>query len=540
VLPNNNQQQAASGGGWLGEILLLFLSAILFFLAHPNPFFPGGLGFLGYFALIPVFYLVPRLNWPKVLVYGPLLGFITYTSFNYWLVSFHPLAIFLVPGIYTFYYFVLFIGLKIVSDAFQDKALFPFLLVWMAYAYLRTNFFLGYPYGILGYTQWAYTPLIQIADLTGVWGVTALVVFPGIILGLGLQNGWEKLGEYLKKNRSLALGYGALFLLTLAYGFIAPVDYSQAETWRPALIQHEVDPWDGGDIAYQNSLDRLKYWSQRAMDESSPEAIVWSETAFVPSIHYHTRYRPSPTRYRMVRELLEFVDQSRLPFLFGNGQGERIQDESGQFERIDFNAAIYAQGDELKGVYRKTHLVPFTEHFPYEKILPFLHEALMNADTHYWEKGQEYTVFDLGKVKVSTPICFEDTFGYHSRELVRAGAEVLVNMTNDSWSGSTAAMMQHGSMAVFRAVENRRSMVRSSNGGWTAGIDPNGKVIDELPTFTQNYLTVTVPIIREVATFYTFAGDYLAILFLIGGLGVILWALVATFSLAKVDKKIDS
>jgi apolipoprotein N-acyltransferase len=369
--------------------------------------------------------------------------------------------------------------------------------------------------------------------------VTALVIFPGIFLGMGLQQGWKKLGEYFQAHKITVVGYGAVFLLTLIYGFVAPVDYSRADTWRPALIQHEVDPWDGGDVAYRNSLDRLTYWSARAIEESSPDAVVWSETAFVPSIHYHTRYTRG-NRYRMVRELLNFVEESGLPFIFGNDQGEKAIGEDGKEERIDFNAAIYAQGDELISVYRKTHLVPFTEHFPYKDILPFLYEALINADTHFWEHGEEYTVFDLGSLKVATPICFEDTFGYHSRELVLAGAEVLVNLTNDSWSGSTAAMLQHGSMAVFRAVENRRSMVRSSNGGWTAGIDPNGKVIDELPTFTQNYLTVTVPVIRDITTFYTFAGDYLAILFLIGGLGAILWALVASFSKAKVDKKIDS
>jgi apolipoprotein N-acyltransferase len=220
-----------------------FFPQFFFFSPIPIPCFPAAWAFLGYFALIPIFYLIPRLSWPKVLIYGPLAGFITYTSFNYWLVSFHPLAIFLVPGIYTVYYFVLFIGLKLVNDAFKEKALFPFLLVWMAYAYLRTNFFLGYPYGILGYTQWAYTPLIQIADLTGVWGVTALVIFPGIFLGMGLQQGWKKLGEYFQAHKITVVGYGAVFLLTLIYGFVAPVDYS-----RGRYLASGSDPARGGPL----------------------------------------------------------------------------------------------------------------------------------------------------------------------------------------------------------------------------------------------------------------------------------------------------
>jgi apolipoprotein N-acyltransferase len=114
------------------------------------------------------------------------------------------------------------------------------------------------------------------------------------------------------------------------------------------------------------------------------------------------------------------------------------------------------EGERLVDTYRKISLVPFTEHFPFESELPLLYQWLKAADTHFWEKGSEYTVFESKGVRFSTPICYEDTFGYISRNFVRAGADVIVNLTNDSWSNSVPAMLQHMAMAVFRAVENRR------------------------------------------------------------------------------------
>ncbi len=105
-----------------------------------------------------------------------------------------------------------------------------------------------------------------------------------------------------------------------------------------------------------------------------------------------------------------------------------------------------------------------------------------------------YTVFDAGGVRFSTPICFEDTFGYLCRGFVSRGADVLVNITNDAWSFSVPGAMQHMTMAVFRAVENRRSVVRSTNGGMTNIIDPNGRILFSLPPFTEGYLSGTVPV----------------------------------------------
>jgi apolipoprotein N-acyltransferase len=167
------------------------------------------------------------------------------------------------------------------------------------------------------------------------------------------------------------------------------------------------------------------------------------------------------------------------------------------------------QNGNNTGVYRKLHLVPFTEHFPYEKQLSPLYRALVNADTHFWEAGTEATVFSLPGFAFCAPICFEDTFGYLSRRFVQNGAELIVNLSNDAWSRSLPAQNQHLSMAVFRAVENRRAMVRSTASGQTCGIAPNGAIIAMAPPFSEAWLTVTVPIV-QTETFYTRRGDYLA------------------------------
>jgi apolipoprotein N-acyltransferase len=166
---------------------------------------------------------------------------------------------------------------------------------------------------------------------------------------------------------------------------------------------------------------------------------------------------------------------------------------------------------EITELYRKLHLVPFTEHFPYQKQFPFIYQALKNADTHFWEKGNKETVFEYNGLKFSTPICFEDTFGYLSRNFVRNGAELIVNLTNDAWSKSLPAQNQHLAMAVFRSVENRRSMVRSTASGQTCGIDPNGKILAMAQPFTESYLTVSVPVVRYSA-FYTRYGDFLPLI----------------------------
>ena len=505
------------------DLFLLIVSALCFSLSFPSFLSTRGWGFLAYISIVPAFIVVHRTGWISSFVLGWFYGLAAYAVFNYWLAIFHPLAIFIVPLIYSAYFFVLFPLLKAADRLFPRYGYLVQILLWMGYEFLRTKGFLGYPYGNLGYSQYLYVPLIQLSTLTGMWGVSLLVIFPSAYIGNALKKFDPQYAlRFFREHRIDAAVWAVVMVLVVAGGALAMGDYTDKPQWKVALIQQNEDPWKNSIDAYKSALNSLTELSDRALKED-PDIVIWSETAFVPRIEWHNRYRTSRPHYELVRDLLDYLEEQDVPFVVGNDHAENSAAPGEPLVPADYNAAILFEKGEMVEIYRKTHLVPFTEHFPYENILPGMHRMLIEADTHFWEKGTEYTVFETGGVRFSTPICFEDVFGYLSREFVRRGAQVIVNMTNDSWSGSVAAEMQHAGMAVFRAVENRRSVVRSTNGGITCVIDPDGRITSSLEPFTADYLIADVPIDDSRTTLYTRFGDWFAWLMLMSGIIVLVF-----------------
>jgi apolipoprotein N-acyltransferase len=498
------------------HFLAVLLAALLFAASFPNLLAAEGLAFFAWIAFVPVFWLIYQVSLPASVFWGALSGYAAYGLFNSWLSVFHPLAGVIVDSIYMVYFAALFPLLKLALMLFPKRGYLVQWLIWIAYEYLRTQGFLGYSYGIAGYSQWRMLPLIQIADIFGVWGVSALVVFPSAALASALSGGSGersvtipvRFRDFFRRER-LACGiWLAALAATLIYGTVSPVNYRDAPKVRLALVQHNTDPWKGGITQYRKNYEVLKRLSLEALRETpKPDLVVWSETAFVPRIYWHTTYRDDPPSWALIKELLEFLKQQDVPFVIGNDDARKEPPKNPrENNRVDYNAVMLFDKGELVTQYRKLHLVPFTEHFPYEMQLPWVYNALKNADTHFCEKGAEATVFESAGIKFSTPLCFEDTFGYLSRLFVQNGAELLVNLTNDAWSASLPAQMQHLSMAVFRAVENRRSMVRSTASGQTCGIDPNGKILAMAEPFAEVFLNVEVPIVKTAAV-YTRFGD---------------------------------
>ena len=130
------------------------------------------------------------------------------------------------------------------------------------------------------------------------------------------------------------------------------------------------------------------------------------------------------------------------------------------------------------------------------------------------EKG---TPSDGGKRRLGVQICFEIIFPELSRAMVQNGANLLVNITNDAWFGRTSAPYQHFSMAVFRAVENKRSLIRSANTGFSGFVDPVGRIISKTPLYTEAVSTQSVPVLNQT-TFYTRFGDWFAMACVLAGL----------------------
>ena len=501
----------------LVNLAVIITGAVLFAASFPNILFANGLPLLAWIAFIPVFWVVRRAGIGACVLWGAFYGYAAYGLFNYWLSVFHPLAGIIVGCLYLVYMAALFPLLHLAGRLFPRRGYILQFLLWMAYEYLRTLGFLGYSYGIAGYSQWQMLPVIQIAAITGVWGVSALVVFPSAWLAAALSE-TGKIKAFFRRELVPALVWFALFVSAIVYGFASPVDYTQARTVKFALIQHNTDPWlPARAPTAQQSLQ--EYWRDfRILSRLSNEAlaahpdtdfVVWSETAFVPRIHWHQTYRYDQGYWQLVRELLNYLAEQDVPFLIGNDDARREPALNPYGDNsVDYNAVMLFERGDIKGIYRKLRLVPFTEYFPYEKQLPIIYKALRDTDTHFWEKGTEITVFESQGVKFSTPICFEDTFGYLSRDFVRNGAELIVNLSNDAWSGSLSAQMQHLGMAVLRAVENRRSMVRSTSSGQTCAIDPNGKILAMAEPFTEAWLAAEVPVVTP-HTLYTRYGDYL-------------------------------
>jgi apolipoprotein N-acyltransferase len=517
--------------GWIKNLLINFgltLLGVLFFAAaFPNLLVEKGLPFLAWFAYVPVFVLIHRVSLRASIFWGALYGYAAYGLFNYWLSVFHPLAGLIVGLVYLVYLAVLFFFLKLAAILFPRRAYLVQWLLWIAYEYLRTRGFLGYPYGITGYSQWTVIPLIQIAAVFGVWGVSALVVFPSAWFAQALWGARQVssgglaaiaggIRDFFLKEKISSLLWTAAFCAALIYGFCSPRDFSAHPSARIALIQHNTDPWQGGIAEYRRNYEALRRLSNEALrSDPKPDLVVWSETAFVPRIYWHTTYRDDPPSWNLVKELMDYLRLQDVPFLIGNDDARKDPAKNPRDDfRVDYNAAILFEKGNQTALYRKLHLVPFTEHFPYEKQFPRIYQALKKADTHFWEKGAEAVVFSLPGFSFSTPICFEDSFGYLSREFVRNGAELIVNISNDAWSKSLPAQNQHLAMAVFRAVENSRSLARSTASGQTCAVDPRGRVIMMAPPFTESWINAELPIMN-VSTLYTRYGDFLPRLFVI-------------------------
>lgn len=503
------------------NVALLALSVALFALPQPNLLSVKGFPILGYVAFVPLFILIRRVSFRASFLWGAFYGLFCYCLFTYWLGVFHPLAMYVIGTLYFFYLMLAVPFLKLSDILFPRHGFIVQWMVWVGYEYLKTLGFNGYSYGVIGYSQWSWPVIIQIASVFGVWGVSALVTFPSAWIAAGLKdraNGpirtWlSGFPDFARKHAVSGIVWCVALVATVIFGLVSPLDYSKCEKVKIALIQPNSDPWRGGISTYRRDFDTLTRLSDEAL-AAHPDIklVVWPETGFIPRIDWHYRYREDQDSFELVSQLLAYLDKAPVPFVLGNDDAVKVPTDDGS-DRVDYNAVfVFRPGQNVippaPDRYRKIRLVPFTEHFPYRKWFPWVYDLLVKTDTHFWEAGTEPVVFDAAGLKFSTPICFEDTFGYLSRNFVNNGALAIVNLTNDAWAKSVPCQYQHFSMSVFRAVENRVPLVRSTASGQTCIVDPNGRVTAMATPFTESWLVGEIPALKDKpVTLYQRWGD---------------------------------
>ncbi|MDP6625310.1 MAG: apolipoprotein N-acyltransferase, partial [Nitrospinota bacterium] len=230
--------------------------------------------------------------------------------------------------------------------------------------------------------------------------------------------------------------------------------------------------------------------------EEKPNLIVWPETA--------TPFYFSNDQFNQ-KKLLQLGKESNSHILFGSPR----HTQQGRNVTLFNSAYLISPEKSILGQYDKIHLVPFGEYVPLRKILFFVDK--MVAGIGNFGSGMDHTVFSMPDSKFSVLICFEVIFPDLVRRFVKAGAGFLVNITNDAWFGKSAASYQHISMVVFRAVENRRPVIRAANTGITGIIDSRGKIITQTDIFVRDKIIGNIFPEKSYRTFYTLYGDVFAI-----------------------------
>jgi apolipoprotein N-acyltransferase len=371
----------------------------------------------------------------------------------------------------------------------------PFL--WVAAEWGRGHLMGGFPWGLLGYSQSARLPVIQIAELGGVYAVSLVV--------LAVNAALAGCATLAPARAALGLGLAAVLVTgTLGFGWARLGEPPPAAGPRVALVQPSIEQPLKWDERFAQATVDLYVGLTRGVGRGQADLIVWPETA-AP-----TALRRDPGLLAGLTGLADAVD---TPLVVGS------IDVLGTPPRLT-NSAFLLTERGIEGRYDKIHLVPFGEYVPLSGLIGFVRGwAEFISDM---EPGSRTVVFPGPPAPFGIVICYEGIFPDLFREFVRGGARVMINMTNDGWFGRTTGPAQHLAMYPLRAVEHRTALVRAANTGISAFIAPTGAVTRTLGLFERGVLAQRVPL-RERTTLYTRHGDWLAY----GSLGVSALALGA-------------
>jgi apolipoprotein N-acyltransferase len=490
---------------------LAVISGLLLAAAFPKV----DLSLLAWVAFVPLLYAIEGEPTRRVMLYAWLQGFAGYVASVYWIAitlhNFTSLNVYeaIAPMLLLAAVLALFTAASFGIAAYSAPRLrIPIVIVlpivWTGFEWLRTYFPIGFPWNLLGYTAYQNLELIQFAEFTGVYGVSALIVFANAVVYM--------VAFQTHPQRTQAASLGTLTILMAAafiFGSIRIHEIKGRAMQGPlkvAMVQGDIPQSIKWDPGFLESSYKIYSDQSAAAAQHGADLIIWPEAAaaffFQPEDRYPAAFAQDAA-YR--QRLLTLTTRTNSPILFG---APALGVENG---RVGFynRAYLVAPGGRVEGWYDKIQLVPFGEYVPFRRLFGYIVNRVVTGFGDMFP-GRVQTVFQVHDAKLGVLICYESIFPNLSRSVVRDGAEILVNITNDAWYGESSAPYQLLAMAAMRAVETKVPLVRVANTGISAVIEPTGRITEPTPLFTRGTQTAEVYWRREL-TVYARIGDIFAI-----------------------------
>ncbi len=478
------------------KFILSLVSGILLYLSFPK----YGIGIFAWIALVPLFFALKDVEPEEGFKIGFWVGLVTHVGVLYWIAyvvvqyGYLPIYVGIAAMLLLAAYLSLYTACFAMGIVFLRRKGIPLFLsaplLWTILEYMRSHLLTGFPWENLAYSQYLYLNIIQISDITGIYGVTFTIVLINAVLHDLLFVRYRKKVLFWE-----ALPACILITLMFTYGHVRIEAIGELMKKAPrldvSLVQGNIDQNLKWNSLYQlQTIDIYRSLSLKSAP-SRGGLIVWPETAAPFYFQQHDQMREA---------VVEIAKASGSALLFGSPSYEKDN------KNISYmNSAFLLKPDGTQiGRYDKVHLVPYGEYVPLRRYFPFIGKLV--AGVGDFMPGKGFHPLSIDGHRLGVLICYEGIFPEAAGDYKRAGAGLLVNITNDAWFGKTSAPTQHLSMTVFRAIENRLSLVRAANTGISAIIDPTGEVISRTGLFERTALKGEVKIIDE-NTGYAAYGD---------------------------------
>jgi len=365
----------------------------------------------------------------------------------------------------------------------------PFL--WVSVELART-YITGFPWDLLGTAQVNNIPLARIATFTGVYGLSFEIAL--------VNAAFAAAALVARRQRATMLIAAVCASVGLQVWQLVPMQTAPPDHYA-TLVQENLPlqdvRWD--EQKEKDVLADLEKFSvaPKGASEEHPGVIIWPEA---PAPFFVTDYHFRGAMMEIARQTHSFVIAGSLGI--ENTGREDVQPDL-------YNSAVLITPEgRWAARYDKNHLVPFGEYIPFSGLFSFAKS--LTHEVGNFKAGKERTVFDLAKHKIGTFICYESIFPGEVRQFADNGADLFVNISDDGWYGNSSAPGQHLNQARMRAIENERWLLRSTNTGITASIDPYGRVVVSAPRNVRAYMEAPYAYVSE-KTFYTEHGDWFPI-----------------------------